>query len=156
MTTATTPRPLALLMSVVLAASLALASAQDENVLRLADLSDGVPTAVDDFNNAIGFSTWQDGGGALALSAVTVEPGDDLSLPDQDGTEHVLRVDHRIASWGGFTQAFADDAMTRWIGVDLSGYAGLRFWHKGSGSGGSVQVDLFDNRNPNLDRKSVV
>ena len=125
-----------------------LALAQDADVLSLADFAGGVPSDVDAFGNGIGFVTWQDGGGALELSAVSVAPGDELALPDQDGTEHVLRVEHRIAAWGGFTQAFADDAMTRWIGLDLSRYEGLRFWHKGTGAGGSVQVDLFDNRNP--------
>jgi hypothetical protein len=115
--------------------------------------SGGVPAARDAFDNPIGFSTWQDGGGALALSAVAVEPGDALALPDQEAVEHVLRVDHRIASWGGFTQAFADDGMTRWIPVDLSGYVGLRFWYAGDGRGGTVQVDLFDNRNPSPHRR---
>ena len=143
------PNALALLVAIALTGLVALASAQDEPALRLADLSDGVPTGTDAFGNGIGFVTWQDGGGALALSAVTVEPGDALALPDQDATEHVLQVDHRIASWGGFTQAFADAAMTSWTGRDLSPFLGLRFWFKGAGSGGTIQVDLFDNRNPN-------
>ncbi len=142
------PRALALVTAIALGALVALAAAQEEPSLRLADFADGVPAARDAFDNPIGFSTWQDGGGALALSAVAIEPGDVLALPEQEGVEHVLRVDHRIASWGGFTQAFADDAMTRWIPVDLSGYVGLRFWYAGDGRGGTVQVDLFDNRNP--------
>ena len=123
--------------------------------LRLADFSEGVPTGVDAFGNGIGFVTWQDGGGALALSAVSVEPGDALALPEQVETEHVLRVDHRIASWGGFSHAFEDEEMSRWVGRDLSPYAGLRFWHKGDGRGGTVQVDLFDNRNPNASGDSA-
>ena len=118
--------------------------------LRLADFSDGVPTGIDAFGNGIGFVTWHDGSGSLALSAVTVEPGDPLALPGQVDTEHVLRVEHRIVSWGGFSHAFEDEAMTRWVGRDLSAYAGLRFWYQGAGSGRSVQVDLFDNRNPDL------
>ncbi|MFU8888846.1 MAG: carbohydrate binding domain-containing protein [Trueperaceae bacterium] len=144
------PRVLAAWVVIALGALVALAAAQEEPALRLADFEGGVPAARDAFNNAIGFSLFQDGGGALALSAVAIEPGDELALPDQETVEHVLRVDHRIASWGGFSQAFADAAMTRWIPVDLSGYAGLRFWHKGDGRGGTLQVDLFDNRNPNL------
>ena len=143
-------RALAASVAIALGAVVALAAAQDEPSLRLTDVGGGVPAARDAFNNAIGFSTWQDGGGALALSAVAVEPGDPLALPGQEAVEHVLRVDHRIASWGGFTQAFADEAMTRWIPVDLSGSVGLRFWYRGEGRGGTLQVDLFDNRNPNL------
>ncbi len=144
------PRVLATVAAIALGALVALAVAQEEPALRLVDFEGGVPAARDAFENPIGFSTWQDGGGALALSAVAIEPGDPLALPEQEGVEHVLRVDHRIASWGGFTQAFADDAMTRWIPVDLSGYVGLRFWYAGDGRGGTVQVDLFDNRNPSL------
>ena len=148
--TSLTPRSLALFVAIVLGAIVTLAQANEEPALRLADFSGGVPAAIDAFNNAIGFSLFQDGASALSLSAIAVEPGDDLALPDQEDVEHVLRVDHRIAAWGGFTQAFADEAMTRWIPLDLSGYVGLRFWFRGDGQGGTRQVDLFDNRNPNL------
>ena len=143
-------RTLIPLLTLGLTALVAWAAAQEEPSLRLADLASGVPAGFDAFHNAVGFSTWQDGGGALTLSAVSVAPGDTLALPGQEGVEHVLRIDHRIASWGGFTQAFADEALSRWLGRDLSPYVGLRFWHKGDGRGGTVQVDLFDNRNPNL------
>ena len=129
------PRPRILLVAIALAGLAALAYGQDEPALRLVDFESGVPAARDAFDNPLGFSTWQDGGGALTLSAVAIEPGDALALPDQEGVEHVLRIDHRIASWGGVTQAFADDTLTRWIPVDLSGYAGLRFWYAGDGRG---------------------
>jgi len=141
--------PLPRLLVIALVAVAALAEAQEEPTLRLVDFADGVPAARDAFDNPIGFSTWQDGGGALTLSAVGTAPGDALAVPGQEEPESVLRVDHRIASWGGITHAFFDDAMTRWVPVDLSGYAGLRFWYAGDGRGGQVQVDLFDNRNPN-------
>ena len=144
------PRILAALVAIALGALVAWAAAEEEPTLRLADFEGGVPNAIDAFNNPLGFSTWQDGSGALALSAVATLPGDDLALPEQEAVEHVLRVDHRIGSWGGFTQAFADEAMTRWIPIDLSGFVGLRFWYRGEGRGGTLQVDLFDNRNPNL------
>jgi beta-glucanase (GH16 family) len=137
-----------LVLALTVAALATSASAEEAAPLRLADFSGGVPTGQDAFNNPIGFSTWQDGGGALALEAVAIDPGDPLALPGQQGVVHALQIDHRIASWGGVTQAFADEGMTRWIGRDLSGYAGLRFWYAGDGRGGRVQVDLFDNRNP--------
>lgn len=147
--------PRALLACLALAV-LAPAGAQEAAPsLVLADLSEGVPSGVDAVGNGIGFVTWQDGGGSLALSSLTVQPGDPLALPDQEATEHVLRVDHTIASWGGFTQAFHDEALTRWTSRDLSPYSGLRFWYAGSASGGQVQVDLFDNRNPDLSGDSA-
>ena len=120
------------------------------NDVALASFADGVPAAVDAFGNPIGFSLFQDGGGALELGAVAIAPDDALALPGQDAIVHALRIDHRIAAWGGFTLAFADDALTRWIPRDLSANAGVRFWYAGDAAGGTVQVDLFDNRNPNL------
>ncbi len=123
--------------------------------LPLVGFAQGVPTGEDAFGNPIGFSTWQDGGGALELSSVEIAPGDPQALPGQTEPEFVLQVDHQIASWGGITHAFFDEAMTRWVPVDLSAYAGLRFWYAGDGSGGQVQVDLFDNRNPSGTRDSA-
>ena len=138
-------------LACLVVAAFSAAAAQDAGAsLPLADFSDGVPTGVDAFGNGIGFVTWQDGGGSLALSAVDIEPDDPLALPDQDTTESVLRIDHTIASWGGFTHAFADDDLTRWTSRDLTPYTGLRFWYAGAGSGGTIQIDLFDNRNPNV------
>jgi len=144
------PRTRVLFAAIALACLVARGAAQEEPALRLVDFERGVPAARDAFDNPIGFSTWQDGGGALTLAAVEVGPGDPLALPGQETPENVLRIDHTIASWGGITHAFSDDGMTRWTPVDLSGFAGLRFWYAGDGRGGTVQVDLFDNRNPNL------
>ena len=143
-----TPRVLAAALALALAALGAPALAQEEPALRLVAFDDEVPIGEDAFGNPIGFSTWQDGGGALELATVLVAPGDPLALPEQTEPEHVLRIDHRIASWGGVTHAFFDDAITRWVPLDLSAYKGLRFWYAGDGRGGQVQVDLFDNRNP--------
>ncbi len=129
----------------------ALAAAQaDEPTLLVSDFSLGAPAGSDAFANGIGYVTWQDGGGSLDLSTLEVAPGDPLALPDQTGPESLFRVEHAIASWGGFTHAFADEALTRWTPLDLSAYAGLRFWYAGDGRGGAVQVDLFDDRNPEV------
>jgi beta-glucanase (GH16 family) len=143
-----TPRVLLATLALALLALGAPALAQEEPALRLIEFGDEVPIGEDAFGNPIGFSTWQDGGGALELATVLVAPGDPLALPEQTEPEHVLRIDHRIASWGGVTHAFFDDAITRWVPLDLSAYKGLRFWYAGDGRGGQVQVDLFDNRNP--------
>jgi beta-glucanase (GH16 family) len=141
-------RPGWLLAVSIVCATAAFARANDVPTLPLANFEAGVPAAVDAFGQSIGFSLFQDGGGALELSTVAIDPGDPLALPGQDATVHALRIEHRIAAWGGFIQAFTDDAVTRWIPRDLSAFAGLRFWYAGDGGGGTVQVDLFDNRNP--------
>ena len=149
------PRPRTFAFAIALCTLFAFANAQDEPALRLVEFGQEVPIGEDAFGNPIGFSTWQDGGGALTLSTVEIAPGDPLALPGQSEPEFVLQVDHRIASWGGITHAFFDEALTRWVPVDLSAYAGLRFWYAGAGSGGQVQVDLFDNRNPSATRDSA-
>ncbi|MBX3144396.1 MAG: family 16 glycosylhydrolase [Trueperaceae bacterium] len=131
---------------------LALCAAQSQGAVQtISDLTQGAPAGLDGLGNGIGYVTWQDGGGtSIDLSTVDVEPGDDLALPDQTGTESVLRVEHNIISWGGFTHAFSDDAFTNWVSRDYSAYEGMRFWFLGTGSGMPVQLDLFDNRNPDL------
>lgn len=108
----------------------------------------GARAGTDAFGNGVGFVTWPDGGGELELSTVNIESGSDLALPDQEDPIEVFRVRHDINSWGGFTHAFSDDAATVWQLRDWSAFAGMRFWYKGDGRGGTVQVDLFDNRNP--------
>ncbi len=136
-----------LVVLVIVLSTVATAQA-DEATLVVSDFALGAPAGSDAFGNGIGYVTWQDGGGSLDLSTVEIAPGDPMALPEQTETESVFRVDHTIATWGGFTHAFADEALTRWVPLDLSSYAGLRFWYAGDGRGGQVQVDLFDDRNP--------
>lgn len=122
----------------------------EDATLLLHDFADGAPSGRDAAGNGVGFVTWQDGSSTLELSVVEVEPGSDLALPDQRDLVSLFRVQHDISSWGGFTHAFADESAARWVPLDLSGYQGIRFWYRGDGRGGPVQVDLFDNRNPEL------
>lgn len=152
----TTPRAvarrLATLLALFGACTLGAAWAQGGagDGLPLHDFADGAPAGRDAAGNPVGFVTWQDGSSTLELSVVEVGSGDVLALPDQRASVSVLRVRHDIASWGGFTHAFADAAAERWLPLDLAGYRGIRFWYRGDGRGGPVQFDLFDNRDPDL------
>ena len=137
---------LPLLLAVL--ASFGVATAQD--VLPLHDFADGVPVGKDPAGNDVGFQVWQDGSSTLDLTAEEVAVDGELALPAQQEAVSVLRVLHDIDSWGGFTHAFSDAAATAWRPRDLSAYDGIRFWYKGDGRGGTVQFDLFDNRNPEL------
>jgi beta-glucanase (GH16 family) len=114
------------------------------------DFADGVPVGQDPAGNPVGFPIWQDGSSTIELSVVEVEPGSDLTLPDQEGAVSVLSVRHGINAWGGFTHAYTNADASAWQPLDLSAYDGIRFWYKGDGRGGTVQFDLFDNRNPDL------
>lgn len=133
---------------VALLASFGFATAQ--HALPLHDFADGAPAGKDPAGNDVGFVTWQDGSSTLELSVVDVEPGSELAVPHQDGTVTVFSVLHGVNSWGGFTHAFSDAAATAWRPRDLSAHDGIRFWYKGDGRGGTVQFDLFDNRNAEL------
>lgn len=127
----------------------------DASVTLVADMLDGAPAGIDGFGNEVGFITWQDGTGAIELSTVAVAEGDDLAWPTLTGEGAVLQVRHTIGAWGGFTHAFADDAVTRWVPRNLAAHEGIRFWFLGTGTGGTVQFDLFDNRSPDVVRDSA-
>lgn len=131
-----------------LLASFGVASAQD--ALPLYDFADGAPVGKDPAGNDVGFPIWQDGSSILDLTVEELAADGELALPDQEEAVSVLRVLHDIGSWGGFTHAYTNAAATVWQPRDLSAYDGIRFWYKGDGLGGTVQLDLFDNRNAEL------
>jgi beta-glucanase (GH16 family) len=127
-----------------------LVRAQEEADSRLlADFENGVPFMVDEFNNGLGLVTWGDAFENVWLSARQLVPFSALAIP---GTEEqantVLAVGMDINGWGGFTYVLNDGE--NWISEDWTAYNAIRFWFYGSGTGGQVQIDLFDNRNPDL------
>lgn len=107
-----------------------------------------LPTGQDDFA-PIGFVTWSDGSG-VAVTPLLVEAGDELALPEQEGTNTILQLDTQVggSGWAGFTHAFADEAVSAWTPRDWSAYEGISLWLFGRKSGGTLYVDLLDNRNP--------
>jgi beta-glucanase (GH16 family) len=100
-----------------------------------------------DGSSAIGFVTWSDGS-PVALAPVKVNAGDALALPDQSGPNTVLKFDTSIKNggWGGFTHAFASPAADKWLPQDWSPYAGISFWLYGNKTGGTLFIDILDNR----------
>ena len=124
------------------------AAAQD--AMAIYDFAGGAPVGEDPAGNQVGFPIWQDGASTIELTVEEVAADGELALPDQDESVTVLRVLHGINAWGGFTHAYTNADATAWQPLDLSGYDGIRFWYKGDGRGGTVQFDLFDNRNPDL------
>jgi len=97
-------------------------------------------SATDEFNNAIGFAPWGDSAGNVQLSVEEIE---------RDGAmTNALAISYDIASWGGFTHALTDGE--NWVSQDWSDYGALQFWLYGNNTEGIVQVEIFDNRNPDL------
>lgn len=94
----------------------------------------------DAFNNAIGHAPWGDQAGNVSLSLATMERADASST--------VLAIDYDIGAWGGFTHAFTDGE--NWLSQDWTSYNALSFWLYGNSTGAPIQVEIFDNRNANL------
>ncbi len=130
-----------LLLVIVLTSVAWIAVAQDGEKRVIDDFEmTEVFVGADVYNNAIGHAPWGDTAGNVALSVAEMER-------DGAGTS-VLAIQYDIGSWGGFTHAFTDGE--NWVSQDWTSYNALQFWLYGNNSGGTVQVEIFDNRNPNI------
>lgn len=109
---------------------------------------EALPTGVDG-SAKIGFLTWSDGS-PVVIEPVIVEPNSPLALPDQTSTNTVIRLDTTISSggWGGYTHAFEDQAAKKWQPQDWYPYRGISFWVYGNATGGTIFMDILDNRGP--------
>ncbi|MBN1890325.1 MAG: family 16 glycosylhydrolase, partial [Thermoflexales bacterium] len=84
----------------------------------------------------------------VAITTAQVAVDDSLAIPGQLKPNTLLKADYNVVGWGGFTHAFANDALDTWVSQDWSMYEGLSFWFYGSNSGAQIQVEIFDNRSP--------
>lgn len=98
----------------------------------------------------IGYISWSDGSG-ISIQTIEISNDDALALPDQTENNSVLQLDTEIAigGWAGFSHAFANKALDTWIPQDWSHYEGISFWVFGNGTGGTLFIEVLDNRNPN-------
>lgn len=93
--------------------------------------------AQDEFGNNIGYVPWGDSNN-VELS---------LAEMDRDGaTSNVMTIDYDITAYGGFTHVFTDG--TAWTTQDWTSFGAIQFWLYGNNTGGTVQFEIFDNRNP--------
>jgi len=128
-----------IMLSLLWTAGLGWSQAADMSVLADFEL-DELFEGRDPYNNAIGHAPWGDIAGNVQLSLAEIE--------GVDGASTVLQINYDIGAWGGFTHAFTDGE--NWISADWRSYNALRFWLHGSNTGAAVQVEIFDNRNPNI------
>lgn len=113
------------------------------------DFESGVPVSSDAFGNGIGLVTWGDAFENLRLSATQLVAYSELALPTApDVPNTVLAVSYDLGGWGGFTHALTDGE--NWISADWTDYNAISLWLYGNATGGVVQVDIFDNRNPGV------
>lgn len=111
------------------------------------DFESGVFLGTDEFGNGIGYAPWGDTFENLRLAAAQLDAFSDLALPiAKDVPNTVLAAIYDIGSWGGFTHVLTDGE--NWISEDWSAYNALSLWLYGNATDGVVQVEIFDNRNP--------
>lgn len=122
--------------------------------LLIDDFEDGVPFAVDAHGNGLGLVPWGDMAENVLLSATRLMPYSRYALPGREAEPNVvLGVACNITGWGGFTHAFTDG--TAWTSMDWTAYNALSLWVYGNHTGGQIQIDIFDNRNPALNGDSA-
>ncbi len=115
--------------------------------LVLDDFERGLLFRDDAFGNDIGHIPWGDTAENVTLAARLLVPYSRLAVPTSPTRANtVLAVTYDIGSWGGFTSVFNNG--TDWIGMDWTAYNALTFWLYGNNTGGMIQVEIFDNRNP--------
>lgn len=122
----------------------------------LLDFESGVPFKVDSFNNGLGLVPWGNVFENVTLSARQIIPGGSLAIPGQeDQPNTVLSVAYDVADggWGGFTYAINDGE--NWTSENWVTYGALSFWFYGNNTGAPIQLDLFDNRNPDSNGDSA-
>lgn len=128
-------------------------AAQDD-ALVIADFEDGLTFTSNETDGALGFIPWGDAFENVTLSARQIVPFGAMALPErEEAVNNVLAVNYDIGGWGGFSHVLTDGE--NWISMDWTPYNALRFWIYGGSSGGAVQIDLFDNRNPDVNGDSA-
>jgi beta-glucosidase len=94
------------------------------------------------------FIAWGDTADNVVLTAVDVAPESEMALPDQTDPVTVLQATYSIASWGGFSHDMTTNR-------DWSAYDALQFWMYGTNTGATVQVEIHDDPNSDVEGDSA-
>lgn len=147
----------AFLLSFLLASLLLLSlplAAQSTDPLTIDDFETALWMGTDSGGAGIGMVAWGDSAENVNLSLRLVPPRSSLMLPEAGAdANNALAVAYDIGSWGGFTHALTDG--TAWLSQDWTTHNAISFWLYGNDTGGTIQLDLFDNRNPSASGDSA-
>ena len=110
-----------------------------------------LPAGQDPNGLGVGFVTWNAPGAGVNITTTLTPPA---PVPGAATGNRVLREALTIGSgqWAGFTHAFSNDALNEWTTQDWSTYQGICLWLYGNNTGGTLFVDVLDNRNPGSTR----
>ena len=139
---------LTMVVFVVLLLSAPLAQA-DADAQAVNDFEGALWTGFDPDGAGIGLVAWGDSPENATLSIRQLIPHSTLAVPGKEAAANdVLAIAYNINSWGGFSDAFTDGV--NWTTQDWSAFKSIRFWLYGNATGSTIQMDILENRNPEV------
>jgi hypothetical protein len=108
----------------------------------LHDFESGLPSGVDPYGVAVGYSTFGDDQSSVKISTTSKHP----PRPGQSAGNHVMQLDLNVKGWGGVVKLFDDDSAKHWISLDWREADAFSFWLYGNNSGASLYLHILDNR----------
>lgn len=119
----------------------------------IADFEQGVAYVSQADGPAIGFVPWGDATANAIIGITQVMPFTELAIPLSVAPNQIMRIDYNIGAWGEFTYAFSDGYT--WLSQDWTHHYAFSFWLHGNNTGQIVQIELFDNRDPESNADSA-
>ncbi|MCA9996646.1 MAG: hypothetical protein KDE56_12895 [Anaerolineales bacterium] len=111
------------------------------------DFETGLPLGQDTNGLLVGYFSWQNANATIAINTTTTPPA---PVPGASANNHVLGATVNIGSNQvvGFSHTFTNSNLDQWLSQDWRSYEGVSFWLYGRNSGGTIFIDIMDNRNP--------
>lgn len=134
-----------LLMAIASITMLVIAQDEEAEAPLFHDFETELVSISDEFNNNLGHVTWGDAAGNVELSIEEIER--------EGETTQALAINYDIGGWGGLTYAMTDGES--WISQDWTAFSAFQFSLYGNNTGIEIQVEIFDNRNPDFNGDSA-
>jgi beta-glucanase (GH16 family) len=118
------------------------------NSVIIDDFEDGqLPTGQDPNGIQVGFLTASAPGASVAITITDTPPA---PIPGAAVPNNVLQEDLTlgVGQWAVFVHNFTNDAADAWVPQDWTSYEGFSLWLYGNNTGGTIFLDILDNRNP--------
>ena len=112
------------------------------------DFEDGqLPAGQDPDGVQVGFITASAPGASVAITITDAPPA---PIPGAAVPNNVLQEDLTlgVGQWAVFVHNFTNDTVDAWVPQDWSSYVGFSLWLYGNNTGGTIFLDILDNRNP--------
>ena len=106
-----------------------------------------MPAGQDPNGVQVGFITASAPGASVAITITDAPPA---PIPGAAVPNNVLQEDLTlgVGQWAVFVHNFTNDTVDAWVPQDWSSYEGFSLWLYGNNTGGTIFLDILDNRNP--------